>query len=600
MVDRAGGKMPAFLGGIPVTDPIPPAPLVREHLGRIVRSSAFAKAIRLQAFLRFVVDQTLAGRQDTIKEYAIALEVCGRPPTFDAKTDPIVRVDANRLRARLDAYYRVEGRNDSIRIHLPKGSYVPAITSAATHAGRAPAASLAVLPLVDLGPERDDRSFADGLAEELIHRLSTIPALRVIARTSAFRYGSKDIRRIAADLGVAYIVQGSVRSAGHQIRVTVQLTATEDCGVRWSGRYERQLSDVFAVQDDICRSIATALELQLATPTGAFARARPEPRAHVEYLKGRHFWNRRTANSLAQSLEHYRRAIGLDAHYAPAHCGIADTLVVQALNEQVDASDALAQAREHSQEALRLAPDLPEALVSAAAVASVLEWDWMQGDVLFRRAVDINPRHVLAHYLRAILNLAPRACWEPALIAMDHAIELDPVSPVLHRDLGIVHYLRGEYREAEEALQAASTLDPAFRGTLFWLGRTLAEQGRFDDALRMFRARLAEPGANTRVLASLVHTLGLMGRQAEALEPFDQLQREAASGSVPALNLAIAHLGLGQRDEALAEIERACASHAVPLYQLGVDPIFRPVRDTRRFQAVLREMKLDTAAAACV
>src|SRR5262245_2064020 len=226
MLDRAGGNMPAFLGAIPVTDQIPPTPLVREHLERIIRSPAFAKASRLQAFLRFVVEQTLAGRQDAIKEYAIALEVCGRPPTFDAKTDPIVRVDANRLRARLDAYYRLEGRDESIRVQLPKGSYVPVITPAAPLGPRTPAASLAVLPLVDLGPERDDQSFADGLAEELIHRLSTIPALRVIARTSAFRYRSKDIRRIAADLGVAYVVEGSVRSAGHQIRVTVQLTAT--------------------------------------------------------------------------------------------------------------------------------------------------------------------------------------------------------------------------------------------------------------------------------------------------------------------------------------------------------------------------------------
>jgi TolB-like protein/tetratricopeptide (TPR) repeat protein len=599
MVDRAGGKMPAFLGGIPVTDPIPPAALVREHLDRIVRSPAFAKANRLQAFLRFVVEQTLAGCQDTIKEYAIALEVCGRPATFDAKTDPIVRVDANRLRVRLDAYYRLDGHADSIRIHLPKGSYVPAITSAAPLAAPTLAASLAVLPLVDLGPERDDRSFADGLAEELIHRLSTIPALRVIARASAFRYRSKDVRRIAADLGVAYIVEGSVRSAGQQIRVTVQLVATEDCGVRWSGRYERELSDVFAVQDDICRSIATALELQLATPAGVVPRTRPEPRAHIEYLKGRHFWNRRTANSLAQSLEHYGRAIDLDPHYAPAHCGIADTLVVQALNEQVGGTDALAQARAHCDEALRLAPDLAETLASAAAVASVLEWDWVKGDALFRKAVNVNPRRSLSHYLHAILNLAPRACWEPALIAMDHAIELDPVSPVLHRDLGIVHYLRGEFRQAEEALQAASALDPAFRGSLFWRGRALAEQGRYDDALRMFQARLAEPGANTRVRASVVHTLALMGRQAEALEQFEQLQQEAAPRRVPALNLAIAHLGLGQRDEALAEIERACARHAVPLYQLGVDPIFRPVRDTRRFQAILREMKLDTAATAC-
>ena len=207
---------------------------------------------------------------------------------------------------------------------------------------------------------------------------------------------------------------------------------------------------------------------------------------------------------------------------------------MQALNEQVSATDALAQARAHCDQALRLAPDLAETLVSAAAVASVLEWDWVKGDALFRRAVDVNPRHSLAHYLHAIMNLAPRACWEPALIAMDHAIELDPVSPVLHRDLGIVHYLRGEYHDAEEALQSASTLDPGFRGSLFWLGRTLAEQGRFDDALQMFQARLAEPAANTRVLASLVHTLGLMDRRADALERFRPAAARGPSGGAAA------------------------------------------------------------------
>ena len=201
--------MPAFLGGIPVTDQIPPTALVREHLGRIIRSPAFAKASRLQAFLRFVVEQTLAGRQDAIKEYAIALEVCGRPPTFDAKTDPIVRVDANRLRARLDAYYHLDGRDDSIRIDLPKGSYVPVITSAVPLATRKLAASLAVLPLVDLGPERDDRSFADGLAEELIHRLSTIPGLRVIARTSAF---SDRPLRSARRRKASYTSEGTFRT----------------------------------------------------------------------------------------------------------------------------------------------------------------------------------------------------------------------------------------------------------------------------------------------------------------------------------------------------------------------------------------------------
>jgi serine/threonine-protein kinase len=580
---------------IPVTVP---APLVREHLDHILRSAAFAKADRLRAFLRFIVDKTLAGDQDAIKEYAIALDVCGRSPSFDARIDPIVRVDANRLRARLDAYYNLEGRDQAVRIHLPKGSYVPAIAAVSSEVRPPGAAALAVLPFVDLGPHRDDDSFVDGLTEELIHQLSRHQGLRVIARTSAFQYRGKggDVRRIAGDLGVDHLLEGSVRWAGDQIRVTVQLTEVESCSVRWSERYERHLSDVFAVQDDICRNIATALRVQLVDVAPLPQRMTVDPRAHVEYLKGRHFWNRRTADSLARSLAHYQRALDLDPRCASAHCGIADTRLVQALNEQLEAGAALVEARAHAQRATELAPDLAEAWTSAAAVASVLEWNWREGDLRFRRAIELNPGFSLAHYLRAIVNLAPQAKWGDALIEMDRALELDPVSPVLHRDLGILHYLRGEYRDAEEALQAAVTLDAAFQGSLFWLGRTYVEQGRLDEALAMFEARWEEPSANTRVLASLVHTLSVMGRRSEARQRFDQLREHG--GRVPSLNLAIAYLGLGQHDQAMTHIERAHAERAVPLYQLAVDPVYAPVRETGRVQAILEKMKLDPASVA--
>lgn len=325
-------------------------------------------------------------------------------------------------------------------------------------------------------------SFADGLTEELIHQLSRLPRLRVIARTSAFQYRGHagDIRRIAEDLGVGHVVEGSVRWAGDQIRVTVQLTEVTSCSVRWSGAYERQLNHVFAVQDDICRSIAQALEIQLAETVRAAPAGAIESRAHVEYLKGRHFWNRRTPAALGQSLDHYRRALALDPEYAPAHCGIVDALLVQALNEQIEGTDALQQAHAHARRAIELGPHLAEAFASAGAFASLLEWDWVEGDRLFRAALEMNPGFSLAHYLHAIVNLAPRAQWDEALIAMDRALELDPVAPILHRDLGIVHYLRGDFQEAEHALHEAERLDPGFRGSLFWLGRTLAEQGRHD------------------------------------------------------------------------------------------------------------------------
>ena len=578
---------------------LPPASVVRDHLNRIERSASFAKADRLRAFLRFVVEKTLAGEHDAIKEYTIAVDVCGRDPSFDPKIDPIVRVDANRLRARLDAYYRLEGQEDRVRIQLRKGTYVPAITLAEPATRRRQGAALVVLPFVNLGPARDDESFAEGLTEELIHQLSRHPGLRVIARTSAFQYrgGAVDVRRIADNLGVGFVVEGSVRWAGDQIRVTVQLTEATGCSVCWSGAYERQLSHVFAVQDDICRNIAQALEIQLTDGASDAPRAAIAPRAHVEYLKGRHFWNRRTPDSLTQSLAHYRNALVLDPEYAPAHCGIVDALLVQALNEQIEAADAISQARVHARRAIELTPNLAEALASAAAFKSVLEWDWVDADRLFRRALEINPGFSLGHYLHAIVNLAPRARWDEALIAMDRALELDPVSPVLQRDLGIVHYLRGDFREAERALHEAERLDPAFRGCLFWLGRTLAEQGRHDDVLRMFQARWEEPGANTRVLASLVHTLAVMGRRSEALERLDQLQQQAAASRVPALNLAIAHLGLGHEDEAVTFLERAYADRAVPLYQVAVDPVYAPVRASARVRAILRGMNLDTVVA---
>lgn len=574
----------------------PSASLVREHLDRIERSVSFAKADRLRAFLRFVVEKTLAGETHAIKEYSIAIEVCSRDPSFDPKADPIVRVDANRLRARLEAYYRVEGQDDRVRIQLRKGSYVPAIVLQEAAAARAPGAALVVLPFVNLGSPRQDESFADGLTEELIHQLSRHPRLRVIARTSAFQYRGKaaDVRRIAEQLGVGYAVEGSVRWAGDDIRVTVQLTDVTSCSICWSGAYERQLSHVFAVQDDICRNIARALEIQLTDSVRSTGTESIEPKVHVEYLKGRHFWNRRTQDSLIESLDHYRRALALDPEYAPAHCGIVDALLVQALNEQISAADALDQARVHARRALDLAPNLPEALASAAAFASVLEWDWTEGDRLFRRALDMNPGFSLAHYLHAIVNLAPRARWDEALIAMDRALELDPVSPVLYRDLGIVHYLRGDYQEAERALHEAQKMDRAFRGALFWLGRTLAEQGRHDEALAMFQARHGVPGANSRVRASLVHQLGIMGRRADALEQLAHLQQDATIGRVPSLNLAIAHLGLGQNAEAIALLERAHAERAVPLYQVAVDPVYAPVRNSPQVRRILRSMKLDS------
>ena len=576
-----------------------PIERVREQLERIVRSPSFARTGRLRDFLRFVVEAVVAGRQGGIKESTIALEVCGRDATFDPKADPIVRVDATRLRARLEAYYQTEGQLDPIRIDLPKGSYVPVIRPAADPGARSTPgrtmSTVAVLPFVNLGPSEADTSVGDGLAGELIHQLSRLGGLRVMARTSTFHFRgvAADLRRLATELAVNYVVEGSVRIAYDQIRVTAQLTDVTDLTVRWSAKYERRLENVLAVEDDICRNLARALEVHLTGAPVVSDRSRSQ--AHIEYLKGRYYWNRRTADALQQSLEQYRKGTEIDPTYAPSYCGIADTLLVQALNEQVPSTDAMPRARTHADRALELQPDLAEALVSSAAIASVYDWHWERGEALFREAIGVNPNFPLAHYLFAVVNLAPRASWDAAYVEMDRALELDPVSPVLYRDLGIIQYLHGQYREAEESLCHARRLDPGFQAALFWTARALAEQRRFEEALAMLEARLTMPAANTRVSAVLIHTLARMGRQVEARERLAELQRTRSEG-LPPLNMAIAMLGLGEPEQALGHLERAVVERAVPLYQLAVDPIYAPLHGAARFQAILGKMQLDRVA----
>jgi len=578
-----------------------PKEQVRDELGRILNSAAFARAERLRQLLRYVVEQALAGNQHLIKEWTIAVEVCGRKPSFDPKVDPIVRVDAARLRARLREYYEAELPPVAIRIDLPKGAYVPVfvpVAGAMPAAGTDRVVSVAVLPLVNIGLDGDHDVVSDGITEELIGQLSRVPGLRVTARTSAFQYRgwSGDLRGIASTLNVAHIVEGSVRSSGSQLRVTARLTDAESCTIRWSEKYESNSASALAIQEDICAQVVRALERELLGRPSSVASRPIDPRTHLEYLKGRHFWNRRTPTSLAQSLDHYGRAIDLDPTYAPAYCGVADTLLVQATNEQADAVEAFTRATRYATRALELRPDLPDPLVSLGAIASLYEWDWEKGDALFRRALVLSRSAPNAHYLHAVVNLAPRALWEEALVSMDSALALDPLSPVLHRDLGIIQYERGQWSDAEDALRAAHHLDPGFHGAWFWLARTLAEAGRLDEAFDALQARLAAPSPNARVTAAMVDVLTRLGRHAEAQDHCAGLEERARHGPVEPLGLALAHLGLGHHARALDLLELACRSRAPGLYQLAVDPVYRPLRGDPRFSTLLRTMGLEGVA----
>jgi serine/threonine-protein kinase len=573
-----------------------PAEAVLQQLDRIVDSGAFRNAGRLRAFLRFVVEETLAGRQGEIKEYPIAVVVCGRPPSFDPKLDPIVRVDATRLRSRLATYYQTEGTADEIRIELPKGSYVPSFAQVALAPAGHRMLSLAVLPFVNLSPDRERDDLVDSLTEELIHALVRLEGLRVIARSSVFQFKgrSEDGREIGRRLNVDYVLEGSARVAGGRLRITAQLIDVAHGWLLWSEKYECAWENVFAVQDEIAASITDALKIRLTGAVGpaVFTHATGNADAYADYLRGRHYWNQRTPEALAASIRCYEQALARDPCCAPAHAGIADALMVMALNDQEPTLAVMPRARASARKALELRPSWPEALASLGCVKSIFDWDWEDGARDLEESIRRQPGSPTAHYLYGIVNLAPCGRWMEAIRSLQAALRLDPVSPILLRDLGLVHFMRRAWDEAEAAWREAEELAPGFHGCLYWRGRLEIERGNFDGAIAALEARAAAGAANTRVLATLAYAWARSGAAERATAILENLEARAKGRRVPPLDFATVRLGLGQWEQALDWLEKACEERTAALYQFGIDPIYDPIRTHPRAEVLRLAMGL--------
>jgi TolB-like protein len=539
---------------------------IRAQLDRILFSAPFAHAERLRQMLRFLVEETLGDRGSALKEYTIGLAVCGRSASFDPKIDPIVRVDANRLRARLNAYYERHGAADEVLITIPKGSYLPEFMVRS----QAPAdVSLAVLPFVNMLGECEDAFFVDSLAESLIHSMSRLEGLRVIARSSVFQYQHRalDARAVARELGVTHVLEGSVRLLDGRLRVTTQFIDAAGDRLLWSEKFERPWRGVFALEDEIVASVTDALAgvLGREVPPAVFLHPTENPEAYAHYLRGRYQWNQRTPAALAESLRHYEAALADDPECTPAWAGIADTLMVMALNDQLPPGVARTRARAAAERALEQRPGWPEALVSRGSVRCGLEWAWEAGHRDFEEALRSQPGLAVAHCLCAVLSLQPRGLWSEARARMRSALQLDPVSPVLWRDFGLVEFMARDYARANECWNEAERLAPHFHGALFWRARMAIATGDLNRAAELLTRR-ASAGANNRVTATLGFTLARQGDIAAAQQIAQQL---ASSTQTPPLDSAIVHLGLRQFDYAFDYLEIACQSAATVSIRRG-------------------------------
>jgi TolB-like protein/Flp pilus assembly protein TadD len=573
---------------------------IRAYLSKLLESRTFAGAERLRRLLTFLVEKSVSSPDEPLKEIVIGTELYAPDGDFDPRLSAAVRVDATRLRTKLREYYDSEGAADAIVIELPKGSYAPVFRdSSPPSIGEAPRGeskaepSIAVLPFSNLSPTPDD-FFSDGLTEEIIHALSLIPGIRVLARTSSFALKDRnaDVREIGLALNVQLLLEGSVRKSGDTLRVTVQLVSTGDGYQLWSQRYDRQIHDVLTVQDEIAREVARMLQLSAVDRLSDSQAGRPtDYEAYAWYLRGRYHLNRQTGSSFRRAITCFEQAIERSPGYASAHSGLAVAWLYLGMFAMARPLDIMPKAREAASRALALNEREGEALSVAACVKAMFDWDWYGAEVLFREALALKSGAHLSAQLSTMFSLLPMGRIDESLAMLDTASRVDPLSLFLAASRGAVLLLARRPSEAEREYRRALELDPDFWRALLGLGRCYEMQGLHKDAISCFeRAKAVSDGVPSSI-GALGRAYALAGRRRDAEALLSELEETAKHRYVSPYGAALIYLGLG--DERVFEcLERTSEDRAAWLMYLATEPRFDPLRNDERFRSLLRRLNL--------
>jgi serine/threonine-protein kinase len=573
---------------------------VRKQLRKILSNRPFARSDRLARFLTFTVEQTLEGRGEELKEFVIGVEVFDKNEKYDPRMDPIVRVEARRLREKLRKYYETDGLEDPILIEFPTGSYAPLVQMREASSASGPTKpavenAIAVLPFVNLSSEQENEYFSDGLTEELINALTKVEGLRVVAWSSAFQLKGKtrDIRRIAEQLRVRTVLEGSVRRTAERLRITAQLVDAATGQYLWSETYERPVRDIFAIEDEISSSIVGALRIKLTGPAGRslITRYTENLQAYHLYLKGRFYWNKRKEEDFYKALGFFEQAIEIDRNYAPAYAGMADTYIMLGEYGSVPALSIMRKARMTACRALEIDTRLAEAHVSLGTVSALYEWNWAEAEQHFRRAFELNPSYPTAHHWYGYDYLTPLGRLPEALAELERAHHLDPLSLIIATSVGTVYDMMRQHERAREYYDKVLEMEPRFVRAHLSAGRSFLHQNLCAEAIAMFeKARELMPSSPVP-LALLAHAYNVSGARAEADRLRQAVERCCRTCCVPSYLLARAHLSF-DHDRAFEFLQKALEERDPRLPHLGVSPIWDCLRDDPRFAALLDRMGL--------
>jgi len=460
--------------------------------------------------------------------------------------------------------------------------------------------SVAVLPFASLSPDPENEYFADGMTDELINALAKLSGLHVVSRTSAFAFKGKpeDARAIGARLQVRSVLEGSVRRSGRRLRVAAQLIDVADGFLLWSDTFDREMEDVFGIQDEISRAIAGALKVKLFGPQQQALVKTPTDNleAYALYLKGRHFWNRRTEQSVWRGLEYFQQAIELDPTYAQAHAGVADSYAILGFYSTLPPNDAFPKAKAAALRALTCDPALAEAHPALGYVEMHHGWNWAAAEKEFRLAIELNPGYATAHqWYGNFLNVVGR--FAESYVEFGKAIALDPLSPLRVAALGWGYYFARRYDEAAAQVRRALELDPGYVVALLWIGLILQELGARDQAIAEFEEAVRVLGRNIASIGYLGHACAAAGRTEEAKKLLEELMDLRAQRYVSPFDVGMIHLGLGDRESALSWLERAYAERDHQMVFLQVDPRLDPLRSSAGFARLIERMGFDRSIA---
>lgn len=592
---------------------------VRAELEKILSSHIFLTSERLSKFLRYVVEGSIRGQTDALKESILGMRVFGRGESFDPRVDAIVRVEAGRLRARLAAYYQTTGAGDPVRIEINKGGYVPAFhrrdsfpAEAGSLAGypfarndagiqppnpAAAVTSIVVLPFVNLSAEPENEYFSDGLTEDVIAVLTRIPGIRVIARSTAFRYKGMalDIRKIGEELHVGLALEGSVRRIGDRLRITAQLIDTPSCFHIWSRTYDREMKDIFAIQRDISEAIGGMVQGQFHSSQFHSFRApltsdSPDAvKAYDLYLRGIWFENKRSAEGLAKGLEYLRQAADMDSRCAPVFARLASSYTLQAAHGLELPAVVMPRARDAAARALEIDDSLALAHTAKGCVSALYDFDWVTAERDFRRGLELNSGVPEVHHRYAFFYLSPQGRGEESLWHIQQAKNLDPMSLILHAaECAVLGWSR-QYEAAIACGRKTLELERSYYPGYMYLSWAYRQYGMIPEALAAGEESVRLSQGNPLALGGLGVTYAVAGKMDAARRVIDEMQQRPC---VPSTAIAYVCAAMGEIGQALAWLERGHREKWPAMVYLRIASWDERLRADPRFEAIAKNVGL--------